>query len=121
MILEVGAIQVLNLSKCNITDVGALQLAEILDTPGLNLRTLLLHWNLIKGKGSIAMAKAMKRNTTLQILDASFNAFGSGQLRPKKNLAKKGSLSARKRSLSKTPRGGGETAREEEDKNEKFT
>ena len=44
MIIEVGAIQVLNLSKCNITDVGAFHLAEILDTPGLNLRTLLLHW-----------------------------------------------------------------------------
>lgn len=120
MVLEVLWIQVLNLSKCNITDVGALHIAEILDTPGLNLRTLLLHWNLIKGKGSIAIAKVMKRNTTLQILDASFNAFGSGQLRPKKNIPRKGSLSARKRSLSKTPRGG-DTAREEEDKYEQFT
>ncbi len=45
LILEVGAIQVLNLSKCNITDVGAYHIAEILDTPGVNLRTLLLHWN----------------------------------------------------------------------------
>ena len=120
MVLEVLWIQVLNLSKCNITDVGALHIAEILDTPGLNLRTLLLHWNLIKGKGSIAIAKVMKRNTTLQILDASFNAFGSGQLRQKKNIPRKGSLSARKRSLSKTPRGG-DTAREEEDKYEQFT
>lgn len=78
-----------------------------------------MHWNLIKGKGSVAIAKAIKRNSTLQIFDASFNAFGSATLRPKKKV-RKGNESARKRSLSKTPRGG-ETAREEDDKNEKYT
>lgn len=80
MMMYLRGIQFLNLSKCGITDVGAISLAEVIDTPGLSLRTLLIHWNQIRNKGSIVLAKAVKKNTVLQIFDASFNAFGSGPL-----------------------------------------
>ena len=65
MMMYLRGIQFLNLSKCAITDVGAISLAEVVDTPGMHLRTLLLHWNQIRSKGSIALAKALKNNTVL--------------------------------------------------------
>jgi Leucine Rich repeat len=65
MIMDMRTIQALNLSKCEITDLGATFLAEIIDTPGLQLRSLLLHWNKIRVKGSLALAKSVKRNNTL--------------------------------------------------------
>jgi len=37
------------------------------------------------------LAKAVKGNTSLQIFDASFNTFGSGPMRQKKNLPRRGS------------------------------
>jgi hypothetical protein len=35
------------------------------------------------GKGSIQLAMAIEDNQVLQILDCSFNSFGSGQLKVK--------------------------------------
>ncbi len=78
----------LNLSKCGITDYGAQSLSELLMEPGMQLRTLLLHWNRIRGKGAIAIARGIKQNNSLLILDASFNAFGSSQLKRKKGFKK---------------------------------
>ena len=40
------------------------------------LQTLQLHWNKIRAKGAIALARALKLNKTVQILDLSFNSFG---------------------------------------------
>ena len=45
------------------------------------LETLQLHWNKIRAKGAIMLAKAVKKNRTLKILDLSFNSFGSGAIR----------------------------------------
>lgn len=71
---------VVNLSKCNISDLGAEYLGHMLESDDLKLRALILHWNNIKGRGSAALAKAIKYNHTLQIFDASFNNFGSSNL-----------------------------------------
>ena len=56
--------------------------------PNMSLRTLLLHWNRIRGKGSAALAKGIKHNNSLLILDASFNAFGSCPLKRRKGFKK---------------------------------
>ena len=40
------------------------------------METLLLHWNKIRGKGALALAKAIKYNESIEILDLSFNSFG---------------------------------------------
>jgi len=37
-----------------------------------------MHWNQIRAKGSTFMAKALKVNTTLKVLDMSFNSMASG-------------------------------------------
>lgn len=40
------------------------------------LETVLLHWNKIRAKGAIAIAKSLKKNKHVKILDLSFNSFG---------------------------------------------
>jgi len=52
------------------------------------VRTLLLHWNRIRGKGAIALAKGIRDNKSLLIMDASFNAFGSCPLKRKKIIVR---------------------------------
>jgi hypothetical protein len=42
--------------------VGAISIAEIIATPSLNLRSLIIHWNQIRGVGSAKIARAIKRN-----------------------------------------------------------
>jgi len=37
-----------------------------------------LHWNKIRAAGSIELARAIKVNETVKILDVSFNSFTSG-------------------------------------------
>lgn len=88
--------KVLNLSKCSITDIGASQIAQVVASPSLIIKSLLLHWNRIRGRGSCMLAKALRRNQSLQVFDASFNSFGSSSLKVKKVPLKK----------SKTPRKG---------------
>jgi Ran GTPase-activating protein (RanGAP) involved in mRNA processing and transport len=78
-----SSLQTLNMSKCLITDGGVIYLAELLKNSSLSLKTLIIHWNQIKGKGASILAKALKKNTSLQIFDASFNSFGSGPLKHK--------------------------------------
>jgi Ran GTPase-activating protein (RanGAP) involved in mRNA processing and transport len=100
---EIRSVNVLNMSKCNITDYGAQYISELLSEPGIQIRVLLLHWNRIRGKGATQLAKAVKVNNSLQVLDASFNAFGSCPLRKKK--VQKRQNKEVERSNSKTPRG----------------
>jgi len=61
----------------------------LLSAPDSSLKSLLLHWNKIRGKGATLLAKAIKVNDTLQIFDASFNSFGSGPLAKKKGQARR--------------------------------
>jgi len=42
-----------------------------------SLNVLFLHWNIIKGKGSIDLANALSDNDKLLVFDSSFNSFGS--------------------------------------------
>ncbi|CDW87404.1 UNKNOWN [Stylonychia lemnae] len=71
-------LKILNLSKNNLTDVGAQYISEVLSFEGNLMTSLLLHWNKIRSKGAILLAKALRSNYTLQIFDASFNSFGTG-------------------------------------------
>ena len=45
------------------------------------METLLLHWNQIRSKGALALAKAIKNSNLIKILDLSFNSMGSGCIR----------------------------------------
>lgn len=80
MIPQLGYVLVLNISKCNITDIGAEFIAELLKAKNLQLKALLMHWNKITGRGSAHLAAAMDVNESLSIFDASFNSFGSSNL-----------------------------------------
>ena len=42
------------------------------------LVTLLAHWNLIRAPGAILIAKQLKLNKSLRVLDISFNCMGNG-------------------------------------------
>ena len=41
------------------------------------MNVLFIRWNNIKAKGAAYLARALADNECLQILDASFNSFGS--------------------------------------------
>ncbi len=84
MICSLKSLQVVNLSKCAITCMGALSVASLLTNRYLKIKTLLLHWNMIRGKGAVALAKAVRKSDFLQIFDSSFNSFGSSQLKKKR-------------------------------------
>jgi hypothetical protein len=70
----------LNLANCEITDIGAANVASLLSDLQLGLKTLILHWNKIRGPGSSKIAKALKINNSLRILDVSYNSFGASKL-----------------------------------------
>jgi hypothetical protein len=53
-----------------------LALAKLLQN-NQTLAVLCIHWNYIRGKGSMELANALATNDTLQVFDASFNSFGS--------------------------------------------
>jgi Ran GTPase-activating protein (RanGAP) involved in mRNA processing and transport len=42
------------------------------------LQTLLIHWNSIRAPGAIMIAKQLKINNSLKVLDVSFNSFANG-------------------------------------------
>lgn len=52
MVNYVCSVTVLNVSKNNLTCAGALHLAKIIECEDNTIRSILLHWNLIKGPGS---------------------------------------------------------------------
>jgi len=81
MICSLKSFTTLNFSRCHIGDAGAYHIARVLISRYINLKCLMLHWNNIKEKGSIALAKAIKYNRTLQVFDASFNCFGHSVLK----------------------------------------
>ena len=93
----------------------------------MNLRTLILHWNKIRGKGAVSLAKGVKHNHSLLILDASFNAFGSCPLKRRKGYKKPNrSISPRKKPEEKKREEpaageGGDQDPEEMEEFEKFT
>lgn len=81
MICALKSFTMLNFSRCHIGDPGAYHIARVLISRYINLKCLVIHWNNIKEKGSIALAKAIKYNRILQIFDASFNCFGHSVLK----------------------------------------
>ncbi len=64
----------LNLSRCNISDVGASSIAEMLSY-NKTLVSVLLHWNNIRARGAGDIFHALKENEILQILDLSYNSL----------------------------------------------
>jgi hypothetical protein len=62
----------LNLSHNNISDKGAIALADILATH-YHLKIVKLAWNKIQYKGGMAIAEALKDNQRIQVFDGSFN------------------------------------------------
>lgn len=89
MVAKMKSLHVLNVSKCHITDSGLIHIVYLLLNRYVNLRVLILHWNQIREKGSIALARALRKNKSLQILDISFNSLGTGQLYKKRKLPRK--------------------------------
>ena len=75
-----ASLKLLNASRNRITDSGAYQVARLISRTG-KLETLLLYWNKIRTKGSILISKALANNSTLKILDLSFNSMASGGVR----------------------------------------
>ena len=65
-----------NASKNRISDSGASFIARFIEK-SQKLETLLLHWNKIRVKGAIFLAKSLKNNKVIKVLDLSFNSFGS--------------------------------------------
>lgn len=53
-------LQVLNFSKCGITDIGAFYISKLLTNGYLKIRALILHWNKIRGRGSEVLANALR-------------------------------------------------------------
>lgn len=46
----------------------------------INLESLILHWNKIRGIGALKLLKAVKKNEKLLELDLSFNSIASNQV-----------------------------------------
>lgn len=76
----VQTLKVLNVSKNRISDTGAQQIAKFVEQAKF-MQTLQVHWNKIRGKGAIMLARVLKRNRSVKIFDASFNSFASGAIR----------------------------------------
>lgn len=76
----VKTLKLFNISKNQIADAGAKIISNFIDK-SQTLETLQLHWNKIRAQGAIYLAKAIKNNKTIKIVDISFNSFGSGACR----------------------------------------
>lgn len=73
---ENGAIEVLDLSGCNIGDVGARILSNILSKPEVALKKVSLSGCTIGAMGAAALAESLKHNSQLTDLDLAFNMLG---------------------------------------------
>jgi len=73
----VVTLKYLNISRNKITDSGVRYLQNFLMCTR-ELVTLLAHWNLIRAPGAILIAKQLKLNKSLRVLDISFNCMGNG-------------------------------------------
>lgn len=71
-----SSIQSLNLSRNEITDIGARQIAEMMYI-NISLNALFLNWNWIKGDGLRSICKGLNENAWISVIDFSFNSLGS--------------------------------------------
>lgn len=76
----VVTLKYLNISRNKITDNGVKYLQNFLMCTR-DLVTLLAHWNLIRTPGAIMIARQLKLNKSLRVLDISFNCMGNGLMR----------------------------------------
>jgi Leucine-rich repeat (LRR) protein len=83
---ECQSLSHLNLSNNNIKCRGAEWIAKLLNA--INLKSLLLHWNDIRGKGAMHIYKALKAPRALRELDLSFNSISKGEPLKKKSKIK---------------------------------
>ena len=76
----------LNVSKNNITDAGARDIALLIQQCP-TLRLLFLHYNRIMGFGGVEIADAVGSSKSLQVLDISYNSLcGSGISKKKEEM-----------------------------------
>jgi len=73
----VSTLKSLNISRNKITDAGVKYLQNFLMC-SRQLQILLMHWNSIRAPGALIIAKQLKINKTLKVLDVSFNCFANG-------------------------------------------
>ena len=70
----------LNVSKCEVTDKGAIFLAQLIKG-NKKFVGLFAHYNRIMGNGGGAIADAIAGSTSMQLLDMSFNSIcGNGKV-----------------------------------------
>ena len=76
----------LNVSKNNITDAGARDLALLIqECP--TLRLLFMHYNRVLGFGGVELAEAISSCSSLQVLDISYNSLcGTGLTKKKEEM-----------------------------------
>ena len=60
MLIKLGTVVVLNLSKCSITDIGAESISKLVRSRMTRIKVLLLHWNKIMGRGSVHLARCIE-------------------------------------------------------------
>ncbi len=71
-------IKKLSLAGNCITDHGAALLADTFEMNSNEIRDLNLHWNRIKAKGGLSIARSLVDNKSLRVLDLGWNSLGSG-------------------------------------------
>ena len=70
------SVRFLSLGNNNITSKSCDLLGELMRY-NKSISALFLRWNLICAEGMSKIAEGIERNNTIQILDVSFNRFGS--------------------------------------------
>eukprot|EP00347_Sterkiella_histriomuscorum_P000204 403376781 len=79
---DINKLLTLKLDKNNISDLVCQQICahsiSKMVTLNSSLKVLFIRWNRIRYKGGEILAKGLAQNKSIQIFDASFNAFGSG-------------------------------------------
>ena len=71
-----SCVKCLNLNKNTITDKGTKYLAEMLEI-NISLNALFLSWSDIKGEGIVTISRGLIKNSTIKVIDLSFNPIGS--------------------------------------------
>ncbi len=67
---------VLPSGDCVHVRVGSEALGAVLRTAGCSLRSLRLGWNMVRMAGSVHLVSALSVNTSLVLLDLSYNSLG---------------------------------------------
>lgn len=76
VLLDNRSLKYLNISRNNVTDIGASAVAKMLSKNDV-LNVLFMHWNKIREVGGHNIAKALQTTPSLQIFDISFNNIGT--------------------------------------------